>query len=174
MIFNAFRPSLLQKDEVEDTLCSVVCVRSFPRVGQRVGQTQESLFPEYTGFSLLFLGPFPVIGRQVHKQFFAVLFGQFLVQHRKQFLLSRLSQSQPVQGQHLNQTLVAQLVPAEWIQRNNALNGNAGLSFFCWKAPGRKNSPFSPGRPAQTFAPSQILRHTAGQCSAGPPGICTD
>ena len=38
LIFNAFRSFLLQKDEVGGTLYSVVSVRSFPRVGQRVGQ----------------------------------------------------------------------------------------------------------------------------------------
>ena len=39
LIFNAFRPFLLQKDEAGGTLCSVGSVQSFPRVGQRVGQT---------------------------------------------------------------------------------------------------------------------------------------
>ena len=39
LISNAFRPFLLQKDEVGGTLCSVGSVQSFPRVGQRVGQT---------------------------------------------------------------------------------------------------------------------------------------
>ena len=39
LIFNAFRPFLLQKDEVGGTLCSVVSVCSFPSVGHGVGQS---------------------------------------------------------------------------------------------------------------------------------------
>ena len=113
MLSGHFVPFSVRRFMLSGTLVSIVSARSFPRVGQRVGQTQESLFPAYTGyFLLLFLESFPVIGRQVHKKFFAVLLGQFLIQHCQQFLLSRLSQSQPVQGQHLDQTLVAQLVPA--------------------------------------------------------------
>ena len=42
--FNAFRAFLLQKDEVGGTLCSVVSVCSFLRVGQRVGQVFSSSF----------------------------------------------------------------------------------------------------------------------------------
>ena len=62
--FQGFPAIFLQKDKVGGTLCSVGSVSSFPRVGQRVGQAQESLFPEYTGyFSSLFLGPFPIIRR---------------------------------------------------------------------------------------------------------------
>jgi len=52
---NAFRPFLLQKDEVSGTLCSIVSVCSFPRVGQRVGQTkQPGEYPLPAFFFLLF------------------------------------------------------------------------------------------------------------------------
>ena len=38
LVFQGFRSFFPEKDEVGGTLCSVVSVRSFPRVGQRVGQ----------------------------------------------------------------------------------------------------------------------------------------
>lgn len=41
LLSNAFGPFLLQKDEVVGTLCSIVSVCSFPRVGQRVGKFER-------------------------------------------------------------------------------------------------------------------------------------